>query len=243
MLRSDMTATTGTDKALVMGATGYVGRQVVRRLCEEGVPTLAHVRPGSPQIEAWQEQFSEFGATVISAPWNPSAIEAALAEHAPTHVFALIGTTKARAKSDQISGDIYRAIDYGLTKMLLEACKCQDPKPRFVYLSSVGASATSRSAYLRVRGEIEAELEESGLSWLSARPAAITGHDRDVDRPAERWGAAIGDAVLSVASLLGAKKLRAEYESTSATRLAEALVSLGMSKETGVQSGGALRPG
>ncbi len=224
-----------------MGATGYVGRQVVRRLREEGVSTLAHVRPGSNQIDAWQESFSEMGAVVMSTPWNATALAAALAEYAPTHVFALIGTTKARAKGDQIPGDIYQAVDYGLSKMLLDACMAQGTRPRFIYLSSVGASANSRSSYLRARGQLEDDLAASELSWLSARPAAITGHDRDVDRPMERWGAAIGDTVLSIASLLGAKKLKEEYESTSSTRLAEALVTLGLSDASGVQSGGALR--
>jgi nucleoside-diphosphate-sugar epimerase len=236
-----MTAKDRTRKALVMGATGYVGRQVVRRLCEKGIATLAHVRPGSTQIDAWHERFSEQGAVVLSTAWNAQAIESALAKHAPTHVFALIGTTKARAKSDQIAGDIYQAIDYGLTKMLLDGCVAVAPNPRFIYLSSVGASASSRSAYLRARGQLEDDLAASGLSWLSARPAAITGHDRDVDRPAERWGAAIGDTVLSIASLLGAKKLKEQYESTSSTRLAEALVTLGLSDESGVRSGAALR--
>lgn len=224
-----------------MGATGYVGRQVVRRLCEAGVPTLAHLRPGSAASDEWQARFSEYGATVITAPWNPGALVEILEEHAPSHVFSLIGTTKARARRDQIPGDIYRAIDYGLTRMLLDACRTRSPMPRFVYLSSVGASATSRSAYLRVRGEIEAELAASGMSWMSAQPAVVTGHDRDVDRPAERWSAAIGDTVLSVVAVLGAKKLRARYESTSATRLSEALVRLGLSEATGVQSGRALR--
>lgn len=236
-----MTGKDRTRKALVIGATGYVGRQVVRGLCEKGIATLAHVRPGSTQIDAWHERFSEQGAVVLSTPWNAQAMAGALAKHAPTHVFALIGTTKARATRDQIPGDIYQAIDYGLTKMLLDGCLAAEPMPRFIYLSSVGASASSRSAYLRARGQLEDDLAGSGLSWLSARPAAITGHDRDVDRPAERWGAAIGDTVLSIASLFGAKKLKEEYESTSSTRLAEALVTLGLSDESGVQSGAALR--
>lgn len=224
-----------------MGATGYVGRHVVRRLCEAGVPTIAHVRPGSSEIDEWRRRFAEWGAAVATTPWNPDALAGDLRQLAPTHVFSLIGTTRARAKSDQIPGDIYRAIDYGLTKMLLDACRLLDPQPRFIYLSSVGASATSRSAYLRVRGEIEAELASGDMPWIGAQPAVITGHDRDDDRPAERWSAAIGDGVLSVASLLGARGLRARYESTSATLLSEALVRLGLSDEVGVQSGNALR--
>jgi uncharacterized protein YbjT (DUF2867 family) len=165
-----------------------------------------------------------------------------LSKHKPTLVFSLIGTTRARAKQEQIHGDIYQAIDYGLTRMLLDACLALEPQPRFVYLSSVGASAKSYSPYLRARGQIEDELRASPLSWISAQPAVITGHDRDEDRPSERWSAAIGDRFLKVAALAGARRLRDRYESTSATRLAEALVNLALSGESGVQSGAALRP-
>ena len=49
--------------------------------------------------------------------------------------------------------------------------------------------------------------------------------------------------LMSIASLLGAKKLKEQYESTSSTRLAKALVTLGLSDESGVQSGAALRRG
>lgn len=237
-----MSKSTSEQKAFVAGATGYVGRQVVRRLCEEGIATLAHIRAGSPRLEEWSERFSEWGATPIEAPWNPAALAQVLSKQKPTLVFALIGTTRERAKKEGVHGNIYQAIDYGLTKMLLEACLALDPQPRFIYLSSVGASAKSYSGYLRVRGQIEDELRESPLSWISAQPAVITGHDRDEDRPSERWSAAIGDRMLGVASLLGAKGLRDRYESTSATRLAEALVSLARSEEAGVKSGADLRP-
>lgn len=237
-----MPAISSEAKAFVAGATGYVGRQVVRRLCEEGIATLAHVRPGSPRLQEWQQRFADCGASTITTPWNSEALTGALAEHSPTLVFALIGTTKARAKDEGIPGDIFQAIDYGLTRMLLNGCLAQDSPPRFVYLSSIGSSSTSRSAYLRARGKIEDELRASQLSWISAQPAMITGHDRDVDRPAERWGAAIGDGVLGAASRLGASGWRERYQSTSATRLAEALVGLALSEESGLKSGAALRP-
>ena len=230
-----------TTKALVFGATGYVGRQVVRRLCEKQVETIAHLRPDSGRMASRQEHFTEYGATPITVPWNATAIGETLATQRPTHVFSLIGTTRAQAKSDAIPGDIYQAVDYRLTKLALDACTALETPPRFIYLSSVGASSKSRSAYLRARGQIEEQLQAGNLSWLSAQPSIITGHDRDVDRPAERWGAAIGDRLLRVASLFGARGLKERYVSTSATRLAEALVTLGLSGQEGVRGGASLR--
>mgnify|MGYP001824657459 CR=1 FL=1 len=227
--------------AFVAGATGYVGREVVRELCEAGHRTIAHVRPDSPKLAEWQAQFSLLGAEVCTAAWTLEAMSEALAGYSISHVFALLGTTKSRAKEEELEGDIYQAVDYGLTKILLEAALKTSPAPRFVYLSSVGAKADSRSSYLRVRGQVEEELAASGLSWMAAQPSIITGYDRDVDRPLERWGATVGDSLLRMGSLLGGAKVRARYQSTSATQLAAALVALGCSEVTGTQLGDALR--
>lgn len=227
--------------AFVVGATGYVGRQVVRMLCEQGVRTIAHIRPTSSQLGEWQQRFVEHGAEIEIAPWNEDAIRAALARHAPTLVFALLGTTRTQARAEGLQGNIYEAVDYRLSKMLLDASVLLPSKPRFIYLSAIGASEEARSAYMRVRGRIERELGASGLSYLSAQPALIVGHDRDQDRRMERWGAAIGDGALSLAARLGGRRLQERYQSTSATQLAEALVRLSLSEAEGVVQGAELR--
>jgi uncharacterized protein YbjT (DUF2867 family) len=113
---------------------------------------------------------------------------------------------------------------------------------KVVYLSSAGADARSRSAYLAVRGRVEARLRESDLPFVSARPSFITGPDRDEPRPAERIGAALADGALGLAGALGARRLRDRYRSTTNVALARALVRLGLDPEAkGVFESEALR--
>lgn len=217
------------DSAFVAGATGYVGRALVRLLAERGARVTAHVRPDSPQLAEWRARFAAMGATVDATPWDEDAMTATLAALRPAAVFALLGTTRRRARETAARGgsESYETVDYGLTALLLRAtqraARETGTTPRFVYLSSVGADATSRNPYVAVRGRIEAELRTSGLPWTVARPSFITGPDRDESRPAERIGAAVVDAALVIPGLLGARRLRDRWRSMTADELAGAL--------------------
>ena len=212
-------------KAVVWGATGFVGREVVRQLCVRHDTVVAHIRPGSGQRAQWVEAWTKQGAHIDESPWDVDAMTAMLLAHTPDVVFILIGTTVKRAKGDGVEGDIYQRVDYGLTKIACAAVAQSKLQIRIVYLSSVGADATARSAYLRARGAAEAEVMQAGVEWAIARPAIITGHRED-SRPGERVGAVVGDAGLAVVRLFGGKTVAARYRSTSPDILAAALLRL-----------------
>lgn len=216
--------------AFVAGATGYTGREVVRVLAERGVRTLAHLRPDSERLAGWHERFTALGAEIDTTPWLRAAMAARLAELSPTLVFALLGTTKKRAGAAAARGrdETYEAVDYGLSKLLIDALADANLRPRFVYLSAAGVSARARGAYLQTRWRVEEALRASGLPFTIARPSFITGADRDDDRPGERLGAALADGFLTLASALGGQRLAARYRSTTNTALATALVSFSL---------------
>jgi hypothetical protein len=92
----------------------------------------------------------------------------------------------------------------------------------------VGTRQGTRNAYLAARARTERELREGSLPYVVARPAIITGADRDDPRPLERLAAAAGDAVLGVAARLGARGLAARWRSTTSGTLAAALVRLAL---------------
>jgi uncharacterized protein YbjT (DUF2867 family) len=219
-----------TAPAFVLGATGFVGREVVRQLCLRGVPVFAHVRPDSARLADWKERFGALGATVDTTAWDATTLGERLREIAPAQLYILIGTTREKARSENLHGDIYERIDLGLTQLAVEAARRSGTHPRLVYLSSIGANASARSRYLRARGKAEQAVMGSGLPWVIARPAVITGA-RDEPRHGERAAAVIGDGLLAIAGVLGGAKLRARYRSTTADVLASALIRLGEAPE------------
>ena len=223
--------------AFVAGATGYTGREVVRALVGRGARAVAHVRPDSPRLAEWRERFGEMGAEVDATPWEEPAMRATLARWRPTHVFALLGTTRARGKRADESGgggavpDSYESVDYGLTSLLIRATVASSSagsRPRFIYLSAAGVREGIKNAYVAARWRAESELRASGLPFVIARPGFITGADREERRPLERVAAVVGNALLAVAGVLGASGLRQRYRSMTGAELAAALVRLAL---------------
>lgn len=218
-------------RAFVAGATGYTGRAVVPALTARQVGAFAHVRPDSRDLPGWTQRFTAAGATVDSTPWNPEAMKETLARLQPDIVFALLGTTRARGKKAAAEApETYETIDYGLTKLLLDAAVASG-RPRFVYLSAIGAGPGATTAYMKARWKAEEAIRASGLPYVIARPSFITGPDRDETRVGERVGAAVGDALLGVAGLLGARSLRDRYRSISNEALASGLVHAALDRD------------
>ncbi|MAQ14293.1 MAG: epimerase [Sandaracinus sp.] len=213
----------------VAGATGYTGRNLVRIAAErQGMRVHAHVRPDSPQLPQWRDRFGMRGVKVDTTAWDEAKLTERLNEIAPDAVFALLGTTRKRAKAAKERGveADYEAVDYGLTAMLLRACQAIGNDPRFVYLSSMGVREGTKNPYLAVRARMEAEVRASGLPWVIARPSFISGSDRDEHRPGERIASTLGDGLLGAAGALGMTKLRDRYQSLTGDELARALLRL-----------------
>lgn len=207
-------------RAFVAGATGLTGRSVVAESVDRGLPTVAHVRPDSSRLAEWTARFEDLGAAVDRHPWSTDGMQAAMRAHRPTHVFCLLGTTAKRARAGD--GD-YRAVDYGLTVMLIDAVRAAGlDATRVVYLSSLGAHKP-RGAYLQARADVEAHLRRSGLPFTIARPSFIVGA-RDEARPGEAVGAAVADAPLKLMGMLGGRRTADRLRSIDGPTLAAGLV-------------------
>jgi uncharacterized protein YbjT (DUF2867 family) len=220
--------------AFVAGATGYTGREVVRALVERGVRTVAHVRPDSARADEWRERFESSGAAVDHTPWREAEMEHTLSVLQPTHVFSLLGTTRARRRAAGATGttgtrgaaESYESVDYGLTALLIRAALASGSCPRFVYLSSLGVQEHTSNPYLVARWRAESLLRASGLPYTIARPSFITGPDREESRPLERVAAAAANMVSGVARLVGADRLGGSLHSMTGAELAAGLVRL-----------------
>lgn len=225
--------------AFVAGATGYTGRHVVAALRASAIATHAHVRPDSAAREQWTRRFAQLGAVTDTTPWQPAAMAETIRRIRPTLVFALLGTTRARRRHEPDAS--WESVDYGLTHMLLAAVRTHTPDALFVYLSAIGATDRSRSRYVAARGRIEQELRDSRLACLVARPAFITGPDRDEARPAERIGARTIDALLALARVAGLPGLERRFRSLTGAELGTGLVRLALAGRTGVVGPAELR--
>lgn len=219
-------------RAFVAGATGLTGRHVVERLRALGHDVVAHVRPTSARLAEWRDRFEKLGAVVDTAPWEASAIRGAIASAEPDLVFGLLGTTQARMRAAEKSGDReaargYAEVDVGMTKMLLDASASLTKKPRFVYLSSIGAGTRGKGAYLDARTEVEAMLRASPVPYTIARPSFIVG-DRDEPRAMERALVPVTNVGLGLLRLVGAKRTADHYAAITGEALASALVRLAL---------------
>jgi uncharacterized protein YbjT (DUF2867 family) len=220
--------------AFVAGASGYTGREVVRALAADGARVVAHVRPDSPRRDELVRELGADGATVDVTAWDAAAMTRSLTTLSPTVVFALLGTTRARANATRKRGgaeESYDSVDYGLTSLLLRASVACGSAPRFVYLSALGAGRPSSNAYFAARYKAETEVRASGLEYVIARPSFITGPDRAESRPTERLAAGVSDAVLGLVGHLGAAAVRDRYASMSARTLGKALVELALDEK------------
>ena len=186
---------------------------------------VAHIRPDSSKLDEWRAHFTDLGAQIDTSPWTVEDMTQALARHQPHLVFSLIGTTRHRATKEGIRAtDAYEQVDYGLSRCLLDAVQQSGVSATFVYLSALGVKADSSNPYMAVRGRFEAELKETGLPHVIARPAFITGPDRGESRPMERVGARLIDLALTPLGWVGMGKTRDRFASMDAATLARALV-------------------
>ncbi|MEC7984014.1 MAG: NAD(P)H-binding protein [Myxococcota bacterium] len=217
---------------LIVGATGYTGRAVIHHLRTKQIHTVAHIRPNSPNLDWAQPEFTQAGAVVDTTSWDTEAVLQMIQRHRPTHVFSLLGTTKAKAKKAAAQGKkaTYEDVERDLSLLILrqlEAFAAENadaPTPKYLFLSSLGVSDGVKNRYLRARADVEIEIRKSTLPWLIVQPSFISGPDRRENRRGERFGSVVSDTILSTIAVLGIKKPYQLYGTLSAAQLADGLI-------------------
>lgn len=127
-------------------------------------------------------------------------------------VFCAVGTTQKKVKGDK---DAYRKVDFDIpvnAARLGKLCGCET----FVLVSSVGASSQSNNFYLKLKGEVEDAVTETGITRLHiVRPSLLLGKRKE-----HRFGERIAQAVMPVVSFLLPKK----YRPVQARKVAEEMI-------------------
>lgn len=164
--------------AIVIGATGLVGRQLLKELSasQQYAQIIAIARrydlPNLPNIEPLMvSDFAQLTAAL-------SGLDLTNAD-----AFSCLGTTLRQAGSKAR----FREVDYSYNLKFAQACK-QAGVRHFCLLSATGASAQSLVFYNRVKGELEQEVAALGFLRLSIfQPSLLIGEHAD-PRPAEAMG-------------------------------------------------------
>ncbi|MFH0882508.1 MAG: NAD(P)H-binding protein [bacterium] len=211
--------------AFVAGATGITGREVVAALADRGIETIAHIREDSPYVNEWIEYFRQVGSGVDTTAWEQEEISLRLADVRPSLVFCLLGSSEQRMKGDENFKpnsfvDSYKAVDLGLTSMLIRACvSAGEENLRFILASAVGTDENSSSPFLQMKAKAEDFLIQSGLNYTIVRVGAIAESDRGGrEQPPYR-------------GLLGMKRRLPIMEAVEARPLAETLVDVALTPD------------
>jgi uncharacterized protein YbjT (DUF2867 family) len=195
-------------RAVLAGATGLVGGELLDLLLEDG--TWAEVvTVGRRAVERSHPRLVQ---RIVSFP-DLGELPAC------TDVFSCLGTTIAKAGSRTA----FRAVDHDAVVALAGAAHRAGAE-RFLHVTALGASPTSRVFYNRVKGETERDAAASGVPAVIAfRPSMLDG-DRAESRPAERAGLL---AMRLAGPLLG------RYRPTEVHALAAAMVAEARSGRSG----------
>jgi uncharacterized protein YbjT (DUF2867 family) len=189
--------------ALLAGATGLVGREILAGLLADHSVAAVHTL-GRRELELRHPKLTQHLVDFKALPELPRLDEA----------FIALGTTIKAAGSREA----FRAVDFDAVVAVARAAKAAGAK-RLGLVSAIGADPDSRVFYNRVKGEVEQALSALGFEALViARPSFLVGDREALGQPARR-----AEAVALKLSRLLAPLIPDQYRSIDARRVARAL--------------------
>ena len=169
---------TSTKEAVVIGATGLVGRELVSLLLDDSrfsqVRTLVR-RPSGRGHPKLQEQIVDF-----------ERLDAHAADIRGDVLFSTMGTT-IRAAGSQAG---QRRVDYDY-QYNAAAIAARNGIKSYVLISAAGANAGSPFFYMRMKGELEKAVQKLPFQSIHILQPGFLDGERSEDRPGEKIGLAL----------------------------------------------------
>ncbi len=163
----------GDKKAIVLGATGLVGRLLTLNLLEDERYSEVRILTRNP-FGLKHSRLTETRADLL-------ALQDFKAVFKGDVVFCCVGTTKAKTPDEKD----YRAIDYGIPVEASRLCK-ENEIPTLIVVSALGANPGSPFFYNRIKGEMETAVLQSGVPHIYVLQPSLIGGSRDETRRGER---------------------------------------------------------
>ena len=157
-------------RVLVTGATGFVGRSVVRELLARGITPVCLVRSPNKLFAQHPKVNRDRFATVTGSLSDRSVLRSA-AEHSDAAIH-LVGIIIAR----RLKGQTFAGVHVRGTRHVVDAIR-EAGLTRYLHMSALGARADAASEYHRTKWEAEEYVRQSGLEWTIFRPSLIHGPD------------------------------------------------------------------
>lgn len=164
-------------KAILIGASGLIGSELLRLLLNDSYFSEVHILVR----KSLNIQHRKLKELVIDFQ-DQKSFSSAIPEHSV--VFSCIGTTQKKVNGDH---QAYRKVDFDITVNAAKIAK-QKHATHFLFVSAVGANPKSDNLYLQLKGEIEIVVEQVQLPRVSViRPSLLLGK-RNETRIAEQLG-------------------------------------------------------
>lgn len=200
--------------ALLTGATGLVGKQVLHNLLNSNdyseVKVLTRRSTGiqHQKLTEIRFDFDNPDASLVKAD----------------DIYCCLGTTIKKAGSEEA----FRKVDFLYPVQVGRAAKLNGSE-KYLIVSSMGADARSVIFYNRVKGEVEKELTDLQFSTLHIlRPSLLLG-----DRGETRLGEKIGEVLARIVNPIMVGPLK-KYAAIESEKVANAMVKLGISPQKGL---------
>jgi uncharacterized protein YbjT (DUF2867 family) len=185
------TTMTSPVSVLLVGATGLVGQQALRRLLAD--PAVGEVKALVRRDLTVAQLLGKDGPEQVGL--NKLRVCVANFDRLEAHadwfnvdwVFCALGTTIKRAGSRAA----FRQVDFDYPMQIAQLARAQGAR-RFMLVSALGANAKSRVFYSRVKGELEEAIKAMGYEHVSVAQPSILDGERGEFRPGERIALKLG---------------------------------------------------
>ncbi|HWL92054.1 MAG TPA: complex I NDUFA9 subunit family protein [Phycisphaerae bacterium] len=154
-------------RVFLTGATGFVGRAVLRELIAKGHQVVCLARDRQRLGKILSEAPAGRIETVKGDLFDSAVADGVKGADAVVHLVGIIVESKLR-------GQTFRRVHVEGTQRVIEAAQAAGVK-RYVHMSALGTRPNAVSEYHRTKWAAENIVRASGLDWTIFRPSLIHG--------------------------------------------------------------------